>query len=79
MRIFLSLNQNRVGVKSVLGETVLGEESLYYLTHKKGSKIYSQSIEFEKSDMICDIFLILFKWHQQVKNWSNTSKIHMIS
>ena len=31
---------------------------------KKGTKIYSQSIEFEKSDMmICDIFLILFKWY----------------
>ena len=29
MRIFLSLNQNRVGVKSVLDETVLGKELLY--------------------------------------------------
>ena len=28
IRIFLSLYQNRVGVKSVLGETVLGEEPL---------------------------------------------------
>ena len=28
MRIVLSLIQNRVGVKSMLGETVLGEEPL---------------------------------------------------
>ena len=34
MRIFLSLNQNRVGAKSALDETVLGEESLY---HEKSS------------------------------------------
>ena len=31
MRIFLSLNQNRVGAKSVLDETVLGDVLLYYL------------------------------------------------
>ena len=31
MRIFLSLNQNCVGVKSVLGEIVLGENPLYSL------------------------------------------------
>ena len=31
MRIFLSLNQNRVGVKSMLGETVLGDDPLYYI------------------------------------------------
>ena len=37
MQIFLSLNQNRVGVKSVLGETVLGEELLYTLNkHENG-------------------------------------------
>ena len=29
MWIFLSLNQNRVGVKSVLGEIMLGEDPLY--------------------------------------------------
>ena len=28
MRIFLSLNQNHVGVKTVLGKTVLGENPL---------------------------------------------------
>ena len=29
IQIFLSLNQNRVEVKSMLDETVLGEEPLY--------------------------------------------------
>jgi hypothetical protein len=38
MRIFLSLNQNCVGAKSVLDETVLGEELLYMPESRMGLK-----------------------------------------
>ena len=37
MRNFLSLNQNHVGVKSMLGQIVLGEDPMYpHVSLKKG-------------------------------------------
>ena len=61
MRIFLSLNQNRIVVKSVLDETVLGEELLYVICEwpleenlKKNLKwtlsIFQNNLTFRKID-----------------------------